>query len=55
MSRKTLMGYVHNGDIYAKKLNGKWHIDRVSIDRFMLSSDDVNNHLEKLKIMEGIL
>ena len=34
MSRKTLLKYVHQGKIRAKKV-GVWKIDRLSLDEFM--------------------
>ena len=37
MSDKTLMGYIKSGNIYGTKKNGKWYIDRLSIDEFMKS------------------
>jgi len=36
MSKNTLMEYIMRGNIYAKKLAGKWYVDRMSLDSFML-------------------
>ena len=43
MSDKTLMRYVKTGEIYGKKLGGKWYIDRYSIDAFLKSDEIVIN------------
>ncbi|HUJ89061.1 MAG TPA: helix-turn-helix domain-containing protein [Syntrophorhabdales bacterium] len=38
MHRQTLMRHVHAGEIYATRIDGKWYVDRDSIDSFMMSS-----------------
>lgn len=50
MSDKTLMRYIREGSIYAKKVGGKWYVDRLSIDDFMKSDDVfVEETIERLK------
>jgi hypothetical protein len=39
MSRPTLMNHILNGNFYAKK-DGKWRVDRYSIDTYLLSDND---------------
>ena len=43
MSKNTLMRYVATNEIYGTKKGGKWIIDRLSIDRFMLEDADSLN------------
>ena len=50
MSKNTLMAYIKDDSIYAKRLKGKWYVDRDSIDNFMLQ-DPVKIHLAKLRIV----
>lgn len=51
MSKNTLMKYIKkDGCIYAKRLKGKWYIDRESIDNFMLQ-DPVKIHLARLRFV----
>jgi hypothetical protein len=50
MSKNTLMAYIKDDSIYAKRLRGKWYVDRDSIDNFMLQ-DPVKIHLAKLRFM----
>ncbi|MBI5055526.1 MAG: helix-turn-helix domain-containing protein [Nitrospirae bacterium] len=51
MSKNTLMEYIKkDGCIYAKRLGGKWYIDRESIDSFMLQ-DPVKIHLSTLRFV----
>jgi hypothetical protein len=46
MSAKTLMKYIKRGEIYASHKDGKWYIDRESIDAFHLS--------DKVKVEETV-
>jgi hypothetical protein len=51
MSKKKLMGYVKDGQIYGTLKGGNWYIDRTSIDKFMLADDEmVDLMIEKLGI-----
>jgi excisionase family DNA binding protein len=50
MSKNTLMEYIKEGSIYARRLGGKWYVDRESIDNFMLQ-DPVKIHLAKLRFV----
>ncbi len=45
LSYKTLMRYILAGDIYGTKKGGKWIVDRLSIDRWMLSDEDQDNNI----------
>jgi len=47
MSKPTIMEYIMIGDVYAKKLSGKWYVDRDSIDEFMLK--------DSVELTHGIL
>jgi len=50
MSKNTLMEYIKDDCIYAKRLKGKWYIDRESIDNFMLQ-DPVKVHMSRLRFV----
>lgn len=39
MSENTLLRHIINGDIYGKKIDGKWYIDRESVDAYMLEDN----------------
>jgi hypothetical protein len=52
MSKNTIMEYIkQDGCIYARRLRGKWYIDRESIDNFMLQ-DPVKIHLSRLRFIK---
>lgn len=53
LRKNTMMKHILNGDIYAKKPEGKWLVDRESIDAFMLS-DMKNLEVRKLQILRAI-
>ena len=38
LSRKTLLRYVHAGEIVGNRVGGKWILDRNSLDSFMMAS-----------------
>ena len=41
VSRNTLLKLIDEGHIAAKRLEGKWIVDRLSIDRFYAADDDI--------------
>ncbi len=50
LSKNTLLKYIMSGDVYAKRLNGKWIVDKKSIDEFMMS-DMTDIDIKKLQIL----
>jgi len=49
-SKNSLTEYITDDCIYAERLNGKWYIDRESIDNYMLQ-DPVKVHLSRLRFV----
>jgi hypothetical protein len=53
MSRPTVMKHVAAGDFRAAK-EGKWRVDRESIDRFLASQCEEDYHKAAKEILQGL-